>query len=116
MHERYVDDTFAIFKTESDSKMFYNKLNSLHPSLKFTMEKETDGILPYLDVKIEKDTNKFLLLFTRNLLLLGSTHAGTRLDLLNAKPTSLARYLISQSPKKSAPKTNHSRSLITSDL
>jgi len=32
----------------------------LHPSLKFTLEKETDGTLPFLDVKIEKDANKFL--------------------------------------------------------
>jgi len=45
MFQRYIDDTFAIFKTESDSEMFYNKLNSLHPSLKFTTEKETDGTL-----------------------------------------------------------------------
>jgi len=60
MYQRYVDDTFAIFKTENDSEIFYNKLNLLHPSLKFIMEKETDGTLPFLDVKIEKDTNKFL--------------------------------------------------------
>jgi len=60
MFQRYVDDTFAIFKTENDSEMFYNKLNLMHPLLKFTMEKETDGTLPILDVKIEKDTNKFL--------------------------------------------------------
>ena len=60
MYQRYVDDTFAIFKTESDSELFFNKLNSLHPSLKFTMEKETDEMLPFLDVKIEKSTNKFL--------------------------------------------------------
>jgi len=60
MHQRYVDNTFAISKTENDREIFYNKLNILHPSLKFTLEKETDGTLPFLDVKIEKDTNKFL--------------------------------------------------------
>jgi len=59
MYLRYVDDTFAIFKTESGSKMFYNKLSSMHPSLKFTMEKNTDGTLPFLDVKIEKGRDKF---------------------------------------------------------
>jgi len=40
---------------ENDSEIFYNKLNLLHPSLKFTMEKETDGTIPFLDVEIEKD-------------------------------------------------------------
>jgi len=32
MYQRYVDNTFAIFKTENDSEIFYNKLNLLHPS------------------------------------------------------------------------------------
>jgi len=41
MYQRSVDNTFAIFKTENDREIFYNKLNSLHSSLKFTMEKET---------------------------------------------------------------------------
>jgi len=60
MYQRCVDDTFDIFKTENDSEIFYNKLNLLHPLLNFTMEKETESTLPFLDVKIEKDTNKFL--------------------------------------------------------
>jgi len=55
------------------------------------MEKNTDGILPFFNIKIKKGTNKFWLLFTGNLLLLANTHAGTCLDLLKAKPTSLAR-------------------------
>jgi len=59
MYKRYVDDTLAIFKTENDSEIFYNKLNLLHPSLKFTMEKETDNTLPFLDVKIEENTTNF---------------------------------------------------------
>jgi len=33
MYQRYVDNTFAIFKTENDIEIFYNKLNLLHPSL-----------------------------------------------------------------------------------
>ena len=32
----------------------------MHPSLRFIVEKEKDGILPFLDVKIEKSTNEFL--------------------------------------------------------
>jgi len=60
MYQRYVDNTFTIFKTERDSEIFYNILILLHPSLKFTMVKETDDKLPFHNVKIEKDTNKFL--------------------------------------------------------
>ena len=28
------------------------KINNLHPSLTFTMEKQTDGMIPFLDMKI----------------------------------------------------------------
>jgi len=87
MYRRYVDDTFAIFKTENDNEIFYNKLNLLHPSLKFTMEQATDGTLPFLEVKIEKDTNKFLISVYRKPTFIGQY---TRLDLPNAKLTLLA--------------------------
>jgi len=68
---KVVDGTFVILKTNSDSEICYNKLNSLHPSLKFTVEKETDVILPFLDVKIKKDTNKFLTSVYRKLTFMG---------------------------------------------
>jgi len=90
MYQRYVGDIFAIFKTKNDSEKFYNKLNLLHPSLKFTMEKVTDGTLPFLDVKIDKHNNKFLTSVKGNLLSLDNTLAETRLDRPNAKLTSLA--------------------------
>ena len=35
-------------------------LNFLHPSFRFTVEKEKDGVLPFLDVKIKKSSNEFL--------------------------------------------------------
>jgi len=54
------------------------------------MEKETDGTLPFLDVKIEKDTNKFLTFVYKKPTFIGQTHVGTCLDLPNAKLTSLA--------------------------
>ena len=34
----YVDDTFAIFRSEAEN--FFTALNSLHSSLKFNMEKD----------------------------------------------------------------------------
>lgn len=57
---RYVDDTFAIFHNEADADSFLNALNHLHPSLKFTFEKENNKSLPFLDVYVERTyTGKF---------------------------------------------------------
>ena len=60
MYYRYVDDTFAIFTSEDKCNTFFQKLNTLHPSLKFTLEKETNGSISFLDVKVEKDNNCFI--------------------------------------------------------
>ena len=38
----YVDDTFAIFDHKAEADKFLTKLNCLHPSLKFTFEKEKE--------------------------------------------------------------------------
>ena len=54
---RYVDDIFIAHKNSFDIKMFYNEISSLHPSLKFTFEKETDGSLPFLDVLLQRTFN-----------------------------------------------------------
>ena len=57
---RYVDDTFALFHKETDFKKFLNSLNSLHPSLKFTFEKEINNTLSFLDVLVTKSENHFV--------------------------------------------------------
>ena len=51
---RYVDDTFAIFDHEAKADEFLTKLNCLHPSLRFTFEKEKRKCLSFLDVHVEK--------------------------------------------------------------
>ena len=51
---RYVDDTFAVFNNEDDCNAFLSHLNSLHPSLRFTHEKESNHALPFLDVLVER--------------------------------------------------------------
>ena len=48
---RYLDDNLALIK-ESDVKIVLKKLNSFHPSLKFTVDTFDDGIVHYLDIKI----------------------------------------------------------------
>ena len=56
---RYVDDTFAIFCKEEESENFFNQLNCLHPSLKFTFEKKKNNCLSFLDVKLERTVTGF---------------------------------------------------------
>ena len=51
---RYVDDTFAVFNNGDDCNTFLSQLNSLHPSLRFTHEKEFNHSLPFLGVLVER--------------------------------------------------------------
>jgi len=55
----YVDDTFTVFNNEDDCKAFLSHLNSLHPSLRFTHEKESNHSLPFLDVLAERRDSEF---------------------------------------------------------
>ena len=57
---RYVDGTLAIFENASECSLFLTELNSLHPSLSFTCEREHDNQLSFLDILIEKKRNKFV--------------------------------------------------------
>ena len=52
MYYRYMDDTFAV--------LFLDSLKSLHPSLRFTFEKESNLALPFLDILVEKSPSKFI--------------------------------------------------------
>ena len=48
---RYVDDTFTFIKKGKVEEVL-EILNSFHDSIKFTYEKEKDGIISFLDVKV----------------------------------------------------------------
>ena len=43
---RYVDNTFAVFDNEEDCNTFLTHLNSLHPSLRFTYERNLITLSP----------------------------------------------------------------------
>ena len=60
-YRRYVDDTFAVFKTKRSAMQFFDFINTLHPNIKFTMECEKDGKISFLDTVVNKDRDKFLL-------------------------------------------------------
>ena len=50
----YVGNAFAIFDHKAEADEFLTKLDCLHPSLKFTFEKEKEKCLPFLDIYIER--------------------------------------------------------------
>ena len=60
MYYRYVDDTLCLFKNGKDADSFLIQLNSMHPSLKFTVEKESNHQLAFLDVFVHNISTAFL--------------------------------------------------------
>ena len=60
---QYVEDSFVIFGSDLDYDHFQDKLNLLHPALKFTIEKDQNNSLNFLDVLVEKEGTGFLTSF-----------------------------------------------------
>ena len=61
---RYVDDIFVLFKEKDKALELLEKLNSLHPNIKFTYEpsinkSENISELPFLDVMVTSDLDGF---------------------------------------------------------
>ena len=53
MWKRYVDDTFCTLKKGTVEELL-SHLNSLRPTIQFTVEVEEDGSLPFLDILLQK--------------------------------------------------------------
>ena len=85
---RYVDDILAAFDNEQDSLNFLNFLNNRHPNIKFTIEKQNNHSIAFLDVFILGINNQNLTLQTYHKL----TYIG---PLLNFKSLTSFLYKIS---------------------
>ena len=70
---RYVDDILAAFDNEQDSLNF---LNNRHPNIKFTIEKQNNHSITFLDVFISGINNQNLTLQTYH----KSTYTGLPLN------------------------------------
>ena len=64
LYLRYVDDILAVFDKEQDSLNFLNFLNKRHPNIKFTIEKQVNHSIAFLDVFIPGINNQNLTLQT----------------------------------------------------
>ena len=61
---RYVDNILVAFENEQDSLNFLNFLNNWHPNIKFTIEKQMNHSIAFLDVFISGINNQNITLQT----------------------------------------------------
>ena len=58
-YRRYVDDIFLRFRAKDHVQKFFRYMNSRHPNIKFTFEKENDNKVSFFDISITRTENKF---------------------------------------------------------
>ena len=58
-YNRFMDDTFTLFASEDHVKKFHKFLNTRHKNMSFTYEVEQNKCLPFLDVMVNREENKF---------------------------------------------------------
>ena len=58
-YNRFMDDTFLLFRLEDHVKKFFRYINSRHKSMSFTYEVEAEGKLPFLDVLVTRIEDTF---------------------------------------------------------
>ena len=79
---RYVDDVLLYWThDEADMSSFLDFLNNFRPSIKFNLESETDGELPFLDVLIRYKDGQLSFVCIGSRRTRTSTYAGTPLIL-----------------------------------
>ena len=59
-YRRYVDDIFVLFDKPEHLEMFKDYFNSKHKNIKFTVEIENEGKLPFLDILIDRSDGKIV--------------------------------------------------------
>ena len=86
---RYVDDIFAAVENTVVAHKFLHFLNRLHPNIKFTIEEEDEGSLPFLDVLMTRETKSVSTTVYRK-----STHSGVYTHYTSFVPFYLKSQLI----------------------
>ena len=58
-YRRYDDDIFVLFNSAEHLKRFHSYLNPCHLNMSFIIENEKDNRMPFLDVNIIREKEKF---------------------------------------------------------
>ncbi len=56
---RYVDDIFVLLRSKDHTARLAEYLSSMHANIRFTYEEERDNVLPFLDVNVYRDADRF---------------------------------------------------------
>ena len=89
---RYVDDVFCLWDGRDDFQFFLDIINSLAPSINFTIEWEENNSLPFLDVAVHRNLSHFQFSIYRK-----PTHSGMFLHFFSYQPEHIKRgVLLSQ--------------------
>ena len=65
-YSRCVDDIFALFSSLDQAEKFKNYLSSKHPNINFSLKKENNGRLSFLDINIFREKGNFVTNVYRN--------------------------------------------------
>ena len=56
---RYVDDIFVLLRSKEHIALLAQYMSSKHPNIRFTFEEENDNVLPFLDVNVFREADRF---------------------------------------------------------
>ena len=66
VYKRYVNDIFCVFEYKKDAENLFEFLNCQYKNIKFTLEKEKNKFLSFLDILNKNEGNSFLTSVYRN--------------------------------------------------
>ena len=87
---RYVDDIFVLIREKDHIVHLANYFSSRHPNIKFTYEEEVNNTLPFLDVNVYREDDKFSSTVHRK-----DTFSGVYTNFRSFMPDTYKRGLIS---------------------
>jgi hypothetical protein len=87
---RYVDDIFVLLRSREHIAMLSDYLSSKHPNIRFTMEEEKNNVLPFLDVNVYRDADRFSSSVHRK-----ETFSGVYMNFRSFLPTTYKSGLLS---------------------
>jgi len=87
---RFVGVLFLLFPNEESAQKFFKTVNSIHESIKFTLEEESNGKLAFLDVLLMRDSKDNVLTSVYR----KPTHTGLYMKFNSFVPNRYKRNLV----------------------